>query len=50
MLALSLVCGPSFPRIPNIDLGSITMDEVNQLKSLCAAYAADLDDLQTPPE
>lgn len=26
------------------------MDEVNQLKSLCAAYAADLDDLQTPPE
>ena len=48
VMALSLVCGPSFPRIPKIDLGSITMDEVNQLKTLCAAYAADLEDFPTP--
>lgn len=50
VMALSLVCGPSFPRIPKIDLGSITMDEVGQLKVLCAAYAADLADLETPQE
>lgn len=50
VMALSLVAGPSFPRIPKIDLGSITMDEVAQLKTLCAAYASDLADLQTPQE
>ena len=49
-MALSLVCGPSFPRIPKIDLGTITMDEMDQLKILCAAYATDLEDFQTPQE
>jgi excisionase family DNA binding protein len=50
VMALSLVCGPAFPRIPKVDLGSVTMDEVEQLKTLCAAYAADLEDFPTPQE
>ncbi|MCP5428625.1 MAG: helix-turn-helix domain-containing protein [Chromatiaceae bacterium] len=50
VMALSLVFGPSFPRIPQVDLGSITVDELAELKRLCAAYAADLDELETPQE
>lgn len=50
VMALSLVCGPAFPRIPKVDLGSITMGEIENLKLLCAAYAADLESLETPQE
>jgi excisionase family DNA binding protein len=50
VMALSLVFGPNFPRIPKVDLGSITMVEVDQLKKLCAAYAADVEALETPQE
>ena len=50
VMALSLVFGPNFPRIPKVDLGSITMEEIEQLKKLCAAYVADLEHLDTPQE
>jgi len=50
VMALSLVFGPAFPRIPKVDLGSITMDELTELKGLSTAYAADLEFLETPQE
>ena len=50
VLALSLTFGPAFPRIPKVDLGSITVDELAEIKRLCAAYAADLDTLGTLEE
>jgi excisionase family DNA binding protein len=50
VMALSLVCGPAFPRIPKVNLATITMGEVEDLKLLCAAYAADLESLETPQE
>lgn len=50
VMALSLVIGPGFPRIPKVDLGSITIDELAEIKRLCATYAADLDELKTPEE
>ena len=50
VMALSLVIGPSFRKIPKVDLGSITVDEVAELRRLYAAYSADLDKLETPEE
>lgn len=50
VMALSLVFGPNFPRIPKLDLGSITTDELEELKKLCTAYSGDLDSLETPQE
>lgn len=50
VMALSLIFGPAFPRIPKVDLGSITMDELAELKRLCSAYAADLEFLESPQE
>ena len=50
VMALSLVFGPAFPRIPKVELGSITLDELTELKRLCGAYAADLEFIVTPQE
>ena len=50
VLALSLTFGPAFPRIPRVDLDSITRAEIAELRKLCAAYAADLETLGTPQE
>lgn len=50
VMALSLVFSPAFPRIPQVDLGSITFDEMEQLKKLCTAYQADLESMETPEE
>lgn len=50
VLALSLTFGPAFPRIPKVDLGSITLDEVAVIKRLCAAYAADMEDFVIPEQ
>ena len=50
VMALSFVFGPNFPRIAQLDLGSITMDEVAMLKKLCAAYYDDLEHLETPQD
>ena len=50
VLALSLVFGPAFPWIPQVDLNSITMGELAQIKRLCAIYADDLADLGTAEE
>ena len=50
VMALSLVFGPSFPRIPRVELGSITLDEMEFLKKYCNAYAEDLETLKTPQE
>jgi hypothetical protein len=50
VLALSFVFGPAFPRIPQVDLDSITMGELAQIKRLCAIYADDLADLATAEE
>lgn len=50
VMALSLVCRPLCALIPKIDLGSITIDEVNQPRTRCAAHAADFVDLQLPQE
>lgn len=50
VLALSLTFGPAFPRIPKVDLGSITVDEMVEIKRLCAAYAADMEDFVIPEQ
>ena len=50
VMALSLVFGSNFPRIPKVDLGSITQDEMEQVKKLCMAYAGDLEHLGGPQE
>jgi excisionase family DNA binding protein len=50
VMSLSLVFGPNFPRIPKVDLKSITLAEVEELNRLCAAYSADLDTLGSPQE
>jgi hypothetical protein len=50
VLALSLTFGPAFPRIPKVDLGGITVDEVGQIRRLCAAYAADMEDFVIPEQ
>src|ERR1035437_6886485 len=50
VLALSLTFGPAFPRIPTVDLGSITVAEIAELKRLCAAYAADMDNFVIPQQ
>ena len=50
VLALSLAFGPAFPRIPTVDLGSITVDEIAELKRLCSAYAADMEDFVIPEQ
>ena len=38
------------PRIPKVNFASITMGEVEDLKLLCTAYAAELGPLETPQE
>lgn len=50
VMALSLVFGPNFPRIPKVDLKSITVAEIEELKRFCTAYSADLDTLESPQE
>ena len=50
VLALSLTFGPAFPRIPKVDLDSITVAEVAEITRLCEAYAADLDTLDSPEQ
>ena len=50
VLALTIVFGERFPRTPLLDLGSITFDEMEQLKKLCTAYQADLESMETPEE
>jgi len=41
---------PGIPRIPQVDLDSITMRELAQIKRLCAVYADGLADLGTAEE
>jgi excisionase family DNA binding protein len=50
VLALSLVFGPAFPRIPQVDLDSITMHELGRIKRLCAIYADDLANFESAEE
>jgi excisionase family DNA binding protein len=50
VLALTIVFGERFPRTPLLDLGSITFDEMEQIKKLCTAYQADLESMETPEE
>ena len=50
VLALSLTFGPAFPRIPRVDLDSITVAEIAELRKLCTDYAGDLETLGTPQE
>ncbi len=50
VLALSLVFGPAFPRIPQVDLDSITMHELARIKRLCTIYASNLANLGTAEE
>jgi len=50
VLALSLAIGPGFPRIPKVDLDSITLGELEEIKRLVAAYLTDLNTLATPQE
>jgi excisionase family DNA binding protein len=48
--ALSLTFGRNFPRIPTLDLDTITVAEIAELKRLCAAYAADMEDFVIPQQ
>ena len=50
VLALKLVFGDDFPKLPNLDTGSITIDETTEIKRLCAIHAAALEELKTPQE
>jgi hypothetical protein len=50
VLALKLVFGDDFPRLPDLETGSITMDEHAEIRRLCSVYTADLGSLETPQE
>ncbi|MFD0893814.1 helix-turn-helix domain-containing protein [Luteolibacter ambystomatis] len=45
ILALSLLLGPEFPRIPTVDLDNITLGEVDEIQRLCSLYETDLNAL-----
>ncbi|BCU77562.1 hypothetical protein llg_22770 [Luteolibacter sp. LG18] len=47
ILALSLVLGPEFPRIPAVDLDGLTMGEVEEIQAHCSAFQTDLSGLAT---
>lgn len=48
--ALSLAFGPAFPRIPKVDLDTVTVAEIAEIKRLCAAYAADMENFVIPEQ
>jgi excisionase family DNA binding protein len=50
VLALRLVFGLDSPRLPKLNIDKVTMEELAEVKSLCAIYKADLEDLKTPQE
>jgi len=49
-LALKRALGDDFPKLSNVDPGSITMDESAEINRLCAIHAAAIEDFKTPQE
>ena len=49
-LALKDTLGVDFPKIPRLEMGSITMDERAEVQRLCAEYVQELEGLDTPQE
>jgi excisionase family DNA binding protein len=50
VLALKLVFGDDFPKLTDLDPGSITVDENAEIERLRAIHATALEDLKTPQE
>lgn len=50
VLALKVVLGNDFHRYPKLDLGSITRDEVEEVKRLCDDFTKGLDGIESPQE
>ncbi|MEI7912941.1 MAG: helix-turn-helix domain-containing protein [Verrucomicrobiota bacterium] len=49
-LALKLVFGDDFPRLTDLEPGSITMDEMAEIERLRAIHTTALEGLKTPQE